>query len=237
MAKRSDIEQILDRQVRSWEVRRRLSGEGGEAAREALAHLTDGPWLTVSRQLGARGTELAQNIARELDWQVYDKEILKAIAEDDPSRERILSRLDQTAIKPFQELLARLLVIETSQVVFVRELNQVVWGLAKQGQAIILGRGANWFLDPQFGLRVRTVAPLEARVERVAGRDGTSTDTARKKIRDHEEQRRKYIEQYYGRSIDDPVGYDLIVNVSELSLQTATEVVLTALRRKLLANS
>ena len=57
------IESLIDRQIRLWEVRRRLAEEGGEVAKRELVHLRFGPWLTVSRQVGAGGTALAERIA------------------------------------------------------------------------------------------------------------------------------------------------------------------------------
>ena len=164
MATRSNIEQILERQARSWELRRKLAGEGGEAAREALAHLTEGPWLTISRQLGSRGNELARRLSENLGWQLYDQQILHSIAESTHSRERVLTGLEHAAVKPFDELLGRLIVAQSpGQVAVVRETSQIVWGLARKGHAIILGRAANWFLDSTFGLRLRVVAPPGAR--------------------------------------------------------------------------
>ena len=57
------------------------------------------------------------------------------------------------------------------QVAFLQELIRVVWGLAKEGHAVILGRGANWFLNQEFGLRLRVVADREERAERLAKRE------------------------------------------------------------------
>ena len=61
-------------------------------------------------------------------------------------------------------------------------------GLAKQGNAIIVGRGANFFLDPTYGLRVRLVAPLEKRVARVSAAEGRSSGSARSEIEQNDAQ-------------------------------------------------
>jgi len=234
MSKLPNIERILERQVKSWELRRRLAGAGGEAAREALAHLREGPWVTVSRQLGAGGDELAAEMGSRLGWEVYDREILSAIATQTKSRERVMAELDEKTVAPFLEFIARLLVRDDpSQLEYVRELADVVWGLARKGHAIIVGRAANWFLDDRYGLRIRVVAPYEQRVERITRQMGGSPAEARKVLQAHDVKRRIFVDQYFGQDINDPLGYDLILNTGALDPGSVTEIALTALRRKL----
>jgi len=229
-----NIERILERQVKSWELRRRLAGAGGEAAREALAHLREGPWITVSRQLGAGGDGLAAEMGSRLGWEVYDREILGAIATQTKSRERVMAELDEKTVAPFQEFIARLLVRDDpSQLEYVRELADVVWGLARKGRVIIVGRAANWFLDDRYGLRIRVVAPSEQRVERITRQMGGSPAEARKVLQAHDVKRRIFVEQFFGQDINDPLGYDLILNTGALDPGSVTEIALTALRRKL----
>ena len=105
--------------------------------------------------------------------------------------------------------------------------------LAKQGNAIILGRGANWFLDARFGLRVRVVAPLEARAERIAARDGIEPDAAHEKAVTRDAEQSEFIRQVYNRDTGDPLGYDLVLNLERLDEETAVQLTLNALRRRL----
>jgi cytidylate kinase len=109
----------------------------------------------------------------------------------------------------------------------------VVWALARQGQAVIVGHGASWLLDPRYGLRVRDSAPLDRRVARVVELEGLAPAAARKAILAHDEERRRFAQQVFRRDIDDPLAYDLVVNYAALDQATAVEVVVTALRRKL----
>jgi len=234
MSELPNIEQILERQVRSWALRRQLADSGGDAAREALAHLREGPWVTISRQLGSGGNKLAAEMGRELGWEIYDREILTAIAQQTHSRERVMAELDEKTVAPFQEFIARLLVRDDpSQLDYVTELTHVVWGLARKGHAIILGRAANWFLEDRYGLRIRVVAPYEQRVARVAEQTKSSQAEARKVLQAHDVKRHVFVEQYFGQDINDPLGYDLILNTGALDAGAVTAVALTALRNKL----
>jgi hypothetical protein len=228
------IEKIIERQVRSWDLRRKLAGEGGEIAREALSHLRQGPWLTVSRQLGSGGGRIGQLVGSSLGWEVYDHEILERIAEHTQTRNEVLSRLDSDEIGPFRDYIAQLIVPgDLSRAAFLREVIDVIWSIARQGHAVVLGRGANWFLDAQYGLRVRVIAPLEQRIAAISRSSRVPEDQARQMIDRHDDQRRSFVRQTFGRDVDDPVGYDLIVNTGGLDHDAAAAVILSALRLKL----
>lgn len=229
MASGKHIEQIIERQAKFWEVRQRLTDEGGEAARQALAHLGEGPWITVSKQLGSGGVELAQRIGEEMGWQVFDREILIAISENTKLKETVLSRMDERAIGAFNDYIVQLLVpSDPGQLTFVREMVRVIWGIARQGNAVIVGRGANWFLDPQYGLRIRVMAPLEFRMSRLS-------EVTAKQLQERDAEQVSFIQRVYGRSIDDPEGYDLMLNMESIDFETGVDIVMAALRTKLQA--
>lgn len=234
MAGGKQIEQIIERQARFWEVRRRLAQEGGEEAERAVAELREGPWLTVSKEWGARGVDLAHVLAKELDWQVFDREIVSAIAEQTSMRDAVLSRLDEQAIGAFSDYVRQMLVPnDPGQLAYLQELAKVIWGLARQGNAIILGRGANWFLDSRHGLRVRVIAPLEVRASYLARQEEVPLVEAGKRIKEFDAKQAAFIQQVYGRQITDPLGYDLTINTGELTLETAKRIVLGALESRL----
>jgi cytidylate kinase len=234
MKRRPAIETIIERQVKSWDIRRRLAEQGGEASIRAMAHVPEGPWITVSSPAGSGGLELAHALAESLGWQVFDRQILKSISDDTRIQQEVLAHLDEKAMGPVNEYLSRLLDPRIpGRATFHAEMVRVIWGLAKQGNAIILGRGANWFLDPRFGVRVRAVAPIELRAEQVSRRDGIDAEAARDRAVTRDAQQADFIRQVYGQDIADPLGYDLVINLSRLDQDTAVELTVAALRRRL----
>jgi len=112
---------------------------------------------------------------------------------------------------------------------------RVICGLARGGNAVIVGRGANWLLEPRYGLRVRFIAPDEIRAARIAESEGVDIDEARARIRRDDADLAAFIRQVYGRNIDDPQGYDLIVNLATLDIETASILIASALESKLRA--
>jgi cytidylate kinase len=229
----SDLESIVQRQMAFWDIRRRLADTGAVAVRD-FPQLEEGPWLSVSRQLGSGGKELAARLSGELGWQAYDREILDAIGRDTEVRTEILSRLDEHAVGAFNDYVVQLMhSANPGQATYLESMTRVVWGLARQGNAIILGRGANWFLKPEFGLRLRVTASTERRAAAVARHDGLSIGDAERRVTEHDDEQEAFVRQVYHRSIDDPRGYDLILNLDGLDVEAAAEAVLAVLHAKL----
>ena len=228
------LDHLMDRQANLWELRRRAAHEGGEKARRELAHLKEGPWLTISKQLGSGAVDLANRLAERLGWQVFDREILEAISRHTQARETMLVRLDERERGWIEDSLARLLVPgDPGKAAFQRELLRVVLALGHQGRTILLGRGANWLLDFRYGLRVRVVELPEERARTLARLEGIAPAAARERLQQDDAARAAYIRQTFHRDIDDPLGYDMIVNLAAMSPDAAADAVEAGLRRKL----
>lgn len=228
MVKLSSIEAMLERQAKRSEVQDRMARKGSRAVQQ------DSRWITISRQLGSGGTELGGRLADELDWRVYDHEIVSAISESIHTKETVLSWLDEQSIGPITDYLSRLMNSEIpGQLPYVQEMVRVVGGLARKGDAIILGRGANWFLDPRFGLRLRIIAPFDERVARIVRDERADQGTAEEMVREHDTRQAQFVRGVFGHEIDDPEGYDCVLNAASLGSETAAAIVLAALRQKL----
>jgi len=232
MSDSSSLSGLIDRQVSLWESKKGLQVE----RRGTLAHRSEGPWITISTQLGAGGVELAKGLGARLLWQVFDKEILGEIAKNTNTREKVLSRLDDHAVGAFEEYVTHLFVPgNLGRSAYVLEMMRVVWAIARQGQAIMLGRGANWLLDPRYGLRVRAIAPVEKRIEWLTRTQAMSAADAIRRVEEDNADRARFTRQVYKQDIDNPLGYDLVVNLGTLDLEPAVELVAAALSHKLKA--
>ena len=155
-------------------------------------------------------------------------------ASNRPFVEGLLSRLDEHAIGAFNDYMTQLLMPHAlGQITYLQAMTRVIWGLARQGRAVILGRGANWILNPEYGLRLRVVASLEERVARVADKEGLSIADSEKQVRGHDAEQIAFIRQVFDRDINDPLGYDVMLNLGSLDIDQATQIAIAAMRHKL----
>lgn len=227
------LDHLIDRHIALLDIRRKLDEES-HAGKKRTSSLEQGPWLTISKELGSDGEEIGRQVAKHLGWQVFDREILGAIATTTRTRERLLSRLDERAVSRLDEFFANVLMPKVpSQSAFLNEMMQVIWLLGRDGHAVLLGRGANWILEARYGLRVRLTAPVGARVDRFARTGGLSHVDAQKQVREDDTRRAGFIRQVYGRDIADPLGYDLTLNTASLGTAACVKFILAVLEDKL----
>ena len=76
---------------------------------------------------------------------------------------------------------------------------------------------------------MRLVAPFERRVARVAERESADTAATETRVREHDAERRRFIQQVFRRDIDDPLGYDVVINLDAVGEAVAAGMVLAAL--------
>lgn len=187
------------------------------------------PVVTISRQMGTGGSEVAQKLVEMLGppWRVWDQQIIDAIANHAEVRREMVQSLDEYAQSEIETVVKSLLgvgVIESPS--YHRHLVEVLLTIERAGFAIILGRGAN-FLLPR-ALRVRLKASLPVRIERVMQQMNLTRQQAERVISRSDKQRAAFIKQMFGRQIDEEGAYDLILYTDDLSPEGAARIVHTA---------
>lgn len=180
--------------------------------------------ITVSRQYGAGGSELARMLAGRFGFQVIDNELLAMAAEHSGMDLAKIERVYEQR-PTFQDLR----VYKERSEKYVTAVNEVLDELARHGNVIIVGRGANLALLQQpnvFNLRI--VAEFAARIQRVQQREGLDETAARRKITDTDYAREAYYRYLYNVMPDDPLVYDMILNTSRVTLEEAAAMVAAA---------
>lgn len=224
---------LIERQASHWELRRRLRREGARRLLKAYPHLAEGPWVTVSRSEGSLGTEIAGLVAERLGWTAYGREIIETIAGASRVREKVLASLDEKIVGDLDDYFSRLSVLDyPGASVFVKRLMGVVSALGRNGEVVLVGRGAQFLLRPEYGLRVRVDAPLALRARRVAEAEGLTEGEARRRARRIDRQREAWIRRYFHGDLLDPVSFDLVLSTEQLDAVQAAEIIARAVRMR-----
>ncbi len=229
MSPARSVQGLVEQQAR-WSSLRQLLEERPVCETSGEHH-----WVSISRQMGSGGSLLARAIGERLGWGVLDRELVAEIARGMHRPEPVVAAHDEHPSGPLDDYLSYLIVPgDPGQNRFIEEMVSTIRSIAKTRNAVIVGRGANWFLGSEGGLRLRIVAPVEQRVELLSQRIGISPAEAARRLHEADAEQRTFIRQAFGREIDDPLGYDLIMNLGTIPLDAATDVVLAALERKFL---
>ena len=102
----------------------------------------------------------------------------------------------------------------------------MVAAIASHGDAVIVGRGANFLIPPQDRLSVRVIAPLETRVINVAKEFGVTREEAKRRVINRENRRAAFIRQSFNADVADPKNYDLVINTHRLDMDAALGAVI-----------
>ncbi len=178
--------------------------------------------ITISREPGSLGNEIAEKLSAEFGYTLFDSEIIGQMAESAKTNRRVLETLDEKGLNLIEEILATLVSerhLWPDQ--YMKHLVRVIGAIGEHGSAVILGRGANFILPQKKILRLRIIAPLDVRIKRVASKRNISEDEAHKLILKTEAERRSFTRKYFYANIDDPTLYDLIFNTANISVDEA----------------
>lgn len=226
------LDRLVSKQIGFWEVRRKIQEKYGK--KEEAGEPWQKAYITISREVGSNGNEIAQKLAEILKWQVFDKEIVDYIATTAHVRKSVIESFDE---KKQHEIKTWVQTIIDSDALnpdhYLSHLMNVLLVIAEHGQAIILGRGANFILDPQKGLRVKIAAPYEMRLVQIMHEMGLSKKEARRYIEENDNQRLAYIRQHFHKDADNPLFYDLVLNTEFMPVNSVAETIVTALKSKM----
>ena len=218
--KKVTIDKFVKDQIKKWE--KLYPGKGKiEEARI--------PVITVSKEPGAGGNILAQKIAERLDLDLFNRDIIKEIAESAKISASVIETLEKERLSGVEDFISSLVNKHYLYPgLYLEHLMKVVCTIAEHGRAVIVGRGANFILPPKKRFSVRMVAPLDVRIKNISRRFGVSADEAKRRIIQRESRRRAFVRQSFNADISDPLHYDLTINTGNLSMESAVEAVIGA---------
>jgi len=217
------IARLVERQMRNWELAREQRPESDQPQKSRVEE-----FVCVSRQIGTEGQEVAERLGEELGWPVFDREILDAMADDDAMRRQVYESMDERDLTWWEETLRSLMQSEFVRNDYFKRLSETVLSLARQGNCVFLGRGADLLLPDEVGFRVRLVAPAAARVARIASANELTRAEAELWMGRVEVERRRYFRRHFGVEVEDPVRFDMTINLSRFAGAEVVQMVLQA---------
>jgi cytidylate kinase len=182
--------------------------------------------ITIEREYGCGGGEIAQLVAQRLGWKLWDQLLTEEIAKlancpksvveareerNDPLYYRLFKSFMRGSFEG--SLNAPKLNLVDSETI-VKITRSVVEHAAKKGNCVIVGRGSQQFLKTrQDTLRVFLYAPREEKVRRLLAR-GKSEKEAQELVDDVDRERADFIQKYFNVEWPDRVVYHSMMNTT-----------------------
>lgn len=211
MEKTPSIETFIKDQIEKWK-------------KKTQTHV---PVITISSEPGSGGRILAQGLAKRLSIDLFDRDIVKEIAESAHISGAVIETMEKDRLSGIKDFIASLVNDRYLWPgVYLDHLMKVVAAIASHGNAIIVGRGANFLIPPEDRLSIRVIAPLETRVKNVAKEFGVTREEAKRRVINRENRRSTFIRQSFNADVADPRNYDLVINTQKLNLDAALGAVI-----------
>ena len=225
MTKRNiSIDQFVKQQVKKWEDQ--FTGKKDKDVPQI-------PVITVAMEPGSGGSIIAQRIAERLKFDYFHRDIVEKIAKTAKIRSKVVNSLEKerlTGVKDFISSLVEEHYIHPDT--YLRHLLPVISTIAKHGRAVIVGRGANFILPAEDIFSVRVIAPLKKRIREVALTHGAPVEEVKRRVIQRESRRKAFVRHSFNADISNPIHYDLTINTGKMSIESAVEAVIGAVRAR-----
>ncbi|KKS52545.1 MAG: Cmk3 [Parcubacteria group bacterium GW2011_GWA2_42_28] len=191
------------------------------------------PFITISRESGSGGRPIAEMVAKALKFELLDESLAEEVAKSAKKRKELIESVDEKSRGLVTDVIQSVLNPEyISDITYIRHVTRVILLKAHKGKVVILGRGANFMIPSEAGLRVRIQAPYKIRVKRAIKYEKIDFDRARDIIQKVDTERKEFVRQYFGKNISNANFYDLILNTEHMTMEDARDLILLAFKRK-----
>jgi len=178
--------------------------------------------ITISRQIGSLGDEIAKAAADALGYHYIEKVQISEILSKCGFSISEIDKLDEKKPSVWQTL-----SMQTE--IFAHFIRAAINELAARKDVVIVGRGGQVILKDTPGvLHVRVIAPFETRVGRLMEQRAYDEKTALRIVRQTDRDSLGYLSNYFEANIENSDLYDLVINTRAMTLEESVEMITCA---------
>jgi len=191
--------------------------------------------ITISRQAGSGGHTVAEKLRELLQaqepqdgcpWTVFDRNIVTKVLEEHQLPASVAKFMTEDRISEMADTMDELFGLHPPSWTLVRQTAETILHLAQLGNVILIGRGANIITSKlEYVLHVRLVGSLEQRVKRMQDSEHVNSKRALEIVQREDLGRRRYVQKYFNKDINDPLLYHLMINTDLVSCEEAARLI------------
>ncbi len=191
--------------------------------------------ITIGRQHGSSGREIARLLAEKLNYKCYDKEIVDEAANHSDFSRDLIDAFDEKRMSAFilhaggyglNENFRLNMQVVSAQFDAMRNI-------AEKGNCIFVGRCADYILrDHDDLVSVFILGDMDERLKCLARRQGLDEAEARKKIKEVDKDRSSFYRYYSDQTWGDAQNYDMCINSSKLGVEGTVQVILDYIKAR-----
>lgn len=177
------------------------------------------PIITIIRGAFGEGPEVAERVAQELCYPCVDREVLIQASNRYGIPEAKYEEVLESGPRWWERWRENLRLYRIT-------LQAAMCEMAGGGELVYHGHmGQELLPGVTHVLKVLLTAPLEFQVEKVREREGLDDTTARRFVEGVNKARTRRMEAIFGSDWRDPSRYDLVLNVGQMTVDTASNLI------------
>jgi CMP/dCMP kinase len=213
--------------------------------------------ITISRQYGSGGNKIAERVAELLNYPLFDRRFIAQIASSAGMSDTEIVDYSEESYNPksFLKQLSSLLGqrdvvaevatverdidgrnvqtrLQLDEMDAMDMLKMAVIGAAEKGNVVIVGRGAQVILREMADtFHVRMIAPMPHRMHRLEMYEHLSYNEAWNLAQERDKANVEYMQRFFNEHPDNPALYDMVLNTSCFTVDTAAEAIIEVMRK------
>ena len=191
--------------------------------------------ITIGRELGSGGRKVAKEVAKRLNLEYYDKEIITKAAKENGIDENLFKQVDEADLDSFwyefsvnayekEEKTTSYKEMAAADKLFMVQ-SDAIRDIAQKGGAVIVGRCATYILKNN-SKKVFICANEKDRLARIEKSYKVDPQKAKEIMEISDKKRENYHTYYTNQDWKDKKNYDLVINTSEIGIEKAIEEVI-----------
>lgn len=194
-----------------------------------------GPIITIAREFGSGGREIAEKVANKLKFKFYDKQEIVKTAKENGIDTKLFEQVNEKNMDSFWFNVSPLSYdIQEDTDSFEQKVNNdkmfmiqsdTIREIAKKGNVVFVGRCASYILKND-ATKIFITAKMEDKIERIKKRYNLSKEDAIKLIELADQKREKYYDYYTNTKWNNYDNYDAVINVSETGIDGAVNKII-----------
>ncbi len=218
-------EKLIQRQINHWNGLRKYLRPDTAADRPRRP-----PVVTISRLAGSGGRQVAEGLCARLGLPLHDRSLVERVMRQENLPPALVAELDEQVATQSSLWIKGLF---NRRIFLLKEyqhaLTKTIGTLADSVGGVFLGRGANHVLGDRANLRVRVVAGVDARLDRIQQRIDLSRAEARALLSETDQARGEFITKVFGAEPGQAGDFDLTINTDRIGAGNSVELLLLAL--------
>lgn len=182
--------------------------------------------ISVSREYGSAGHEIAENIAKEMNLNFYDRNMLDEIATKKNMQIEHLKKYDEKPRNIFNSRKVGSFTNSYEQIIAEMQFDYIREKADSGESFVIVGRCAETVLKENKALvSIFILGDKDTKLKRIMNKFQLNASDAAAKIRRHDRNRKQYHNHYSEGKWGDSRLYDMCINSSRLGTEKTTAVV------------